>query len=247
MNNILTIDDDVIVLETLNAQLSSLGYKTMQACTGSMGLELAETRNPDLILLDLNMPGMNGFEVLKELRKREVTREIPVILLTSISDKFHVIQAKRFGVVDYVLKPYSMDSLMKGFNTARQYALKRKIAQRAPNTRGVLVSRGGRKTVVTFRNNLNEKTRDEAGKVVGPTFRQLSRYDDFILDIRAIESLNSQDIFFLEKLLKDFDPGKLYVAAGRHAETFSEKTCFFESNRIFSSLGEVNSVIERHN
>ncbi len=245
MNNILTIDDDVIILETLNAQLTSLGYRTMQAYSGKMGLELAETRNPDLIVLDLNMPGMGGFDVLRELRKKETTKDIPVILLTSASDRFHVLQARRFGVIDYVLKPHSMGSLVKSFNIAKQYSLKRKISKRAVNERRVLVSRGGGKTIVAFRNLFDEKTRKEAQKVLGSTFRHLTRYDDFIIDLRGVYGLKGNDVFFLEKLLRDFNLEKIYVAAGENRRVFSEKAFSIEENRIFNSLGEVPSVIDR--
>lgn len=244
MKNILTIDDDVVILETISAQLENMGFTPIKAYNGKMGLEMAETQTPDLIILDVNMPGISGFEVLKELRKKDDTKEIPVIMLTSVSERGQVLQARRYNVIDYVLKPHTIQSLTKRFHVAYEMKKKRLSKKKPGESKPILISRGGKKTIVTFRGNITGKTRDEAQKVLGPTFRQLSKHDSFILDLRAIPSLSSSDIFFFEKLLREYDEEKLYISAGTNLDFLQKNTLSFQKDRLFSSMGEVMSVIE---
>lgn len=247
MKNILTIDDDVIIVETISAQLASLGLQSTKAYNGKMGLEMAETQNPDLIILDLNMPEMSGFDVLKELKKKDETRDIPVILLTSNSNKADVINARKFNVIDYVLKPHSFKSLTKRFHIAAEIRKKTLLGRKPVSKYSVVVSRGGRKTTVAIRTELNEGTRREALKILGPTFRQLIKHDHFIVDLRSIKTLKNGDVFFLEKLLKDFNPDKLFIAAGENHDFLEKHTLTLHKERLFSSMGEVLSVIDRLN
>lgn len=104
-SRVLIIDDHVPAVEMLTRLFNSHHYIVYSAYDGYKGLELARLHHPDIILLDVMMPGINGFEVLKFLRESEVTREIPVIFITAKDAPLDIEQGLSLGAVDYIPKP----------------------------------------------------------------------------------------------------------------------------------------------
>lgn len=104
MSRIMIIDDAPIITQPIEAALKREGYETVTAANGQEALQEIANARPDLILLDLAMPVMDGITFLKQLRKNSSTRDIPVIMLTAIADKPRVIQAAQLGVRSYLLK-----------------------------------------------------------------------------------------------------------------------------------------------
>lgn len=104
-NRILVVDDSRINLEVLDGLLKS-SYEVYQADNGRKALELALEINPDLVLLDVMMPGMDGFEVCRKLKQEKQTEQIPVIFLTALADTQHKTKGFSLGAVDYILKPF---------------------------------------------------------------------------------------------------------------------------------------------
>lgn len=108
---VLVIDDNPDLLDIVDAILSEAGYVVAKALSGEDGLHVARTLKPHLILLDLNMPKMDGWEVLKLLKNDSATREIPVAIFsvrTDLKDKIFGLQR---GAVDYISKPFQYDRL----------------------------------------------------------------------------------------------------------------------------------------
>ena len=105
---ILTIDDEEGILNFLRVRLRLEGYKVLTANNGEVGLQLAEANNPDLIILDLQMPEMDGYQVLQQLR---VFSTVPVILLTVKEEDVYKIKGLELGADDYVTKPFNPDEL----------------------------------------------------------------------------------------------------------------------------------------
>ena len=103
---ILLIDDTQANREVLCALLESEGYKIFMAPDGPTALRIAERTTPDLILLDVMMPGMNGYEVCRRLKQEDKTRETPVIFITAETDTSAVVQGFQVGGVDYIPKPF---------------------------------------------------------------------------------------------------------------------------------------------
>ena len=103
---VLVIDDQVVNLRLVSALLSQSGYEVLSALSGSEGLAVAEATPPDLVLLDMRMPDMDGFEVLRLLREAEVTATVPIIFLTADNDRENLLRAFTAGVNDYVTKPF---------------------------------------------------------------------------------------------------------------------------------------------
>lgn len=109
---ILVVDDDADLIATVAAVLTASGYEVLSATSGEEGLELAFTRHPHLILLDVTMPGMSGHDVCRELQFG-YTKDIPVVFLTARTELEHMVQANRSGASGYITKPFRNDQLLR--------------------------------------------------------------------------------------------------------------------------------------
>jgi two-component system phosphate regulon response regulator PhoB len=110
---VLVIEDERDLVDGLVYNLQREGYDTIASYDGQEGLRKAQTLLPDLILLDLMLPGLSGTEILRELRAGERTREIPVIILTAKSEETDQMVGFTLGADDYVTKPFSPKVLMQ--------------------------------------------------------------------------------------------------------------------------------------
>jgi two-component system sensor histidine kinase/response regulator len=112
MKKILVIEDTADIRHLIAEMLESRGFEVHLAEDGIKGVNLAETTAPDLILCDIQMPRMNGFEVLQKLRDKEITATIPFIFLTGAADKMQVRQGMELGADDYLTKPFTLQELL---------------------------------------------------------------------------------------------------------------------------------------
>lgn len=115
--NILVVDDTPANLRLLVGMLTEKGYKVRPVMDGELALSGASAIPPDLILLDINMPKMSGFEVCQKLKENEVTREIPVIFISALDDVLDKVQAFEIGGVDYVTKPFQVAEVLMRVET----------------------------------------------------------------------------------------------------------------------------------
>ena len=122
MNKILLVEDDPAILEGLSALLNEESYETITADDGEKGLALALKESPDLIVLDIMLPKMNGLDLLQILRNREKSN-VPVIMLTSRKEEIDRVMGLEFGADDYVTKPFSTRELL-----ARVKAVLRRVS-----------------------------------------------------------------------------------------------------------------------
>lgn len=104
---ILIVDDEEDVLELLRFNLDKEGYKTETAVSGEEALTVAKSKLPDLIILDLMLPGIDGLEVCKKLKGETKTENIPIIMLTAKSEDSDIITGLELGADDYITKPFS--------------------------------------------------------------------------------------------------------------------------------------------
>jgi DNA-binding response OmpR family regulator len=114
MKKILFIEDEAAIQKTLGESLRKRDYEVQSALDGEIGLRLAKSENPDLILLDIILPKKNGLEVLEELREDEKTKDIPVIILTNLENVGEVEKAIELGATTYLVKAnYSLDEVIE--------------------------------------------------------------------------------------------------------------------------------------
>jgi two-component system sensor histidine kinase/response regulator len=109
---ILIVDDTQANLKLLSNVLANEGYNYIEATNGEEAIGLAKENKPDLILLDIMMPGLNGYEVIRELKDIDELSEIPVIFLSSLTDTNDKVQAFREGGVDYITKPFQKEEAL---------------------------------------------------------------------------------------------------------------------------------------
>ena len=109
---ILVIDDEPELVELVKTWLESKGFEVTAAYNGREGIEKARNRDLSLIILDIRMPGMDGFEVLDRLRKSPDTQGMPVIMLTQKRETKSVLKAMESGTTDYIMKPFSLKELL---------------------------------------------------------------------------------------------------------------------------------------
>jgi DNA-binding response OmpR family regulator len=108
---VLAADDDEDILELIVFRLERSGYAVLQAHDGAEALELARTARPDLAVLDVMMPKIDGFELTRRLREDEATNKMPIILLTARSHEADIQRGFDAGADDYIRKPFSPQEL----------------------------------------------------------------------------------------------------------------------------------------
>lgn len=110
--NILIVDDNPYNLQILVNMLSNLGYKARPALDGSLALRSVKQEPPDLILLDILLPGLDGYEVCRQLKADEQTRQIPVIFISALSEVVDKVKAFTAGGVDFITKPFQLEEVV---------------------------------------------------------------------------------------------------------------------------------------
>jgi signal transduction histidine kinase len=109
---ILIVDDNPTNLKVLSNAIADLGCEILVATDGESAIEQVEYAQPDLILLDVMMPGLDGFQTCQKLKNNSVTQDIPVVFLTALSDKFDKVQGLLIGGVDYITKPFQVEEVL---------------------------------------------------------------------------------------------------------------------------------------
>jgi phosphoserine phosphatase RsbU/P len=117
MESILLVDDQPANLQLLSQTLESLGSKLLFAKNGESALAIAQKARPDLILLDIMMPGIDGFEVCRRLKANTDTQKIPVIFLSALDETGDKVRGLQLGAVDYVAKPFQPEEVIARVNT----------------------------------------------------------------------------------------------------------------------------------
>jgi len=112
MERVLIVDDDPDIVRLVSYNLSQAGFETVTANTGRLALESIQDRPPDLIILDLMLPDVDGIEVCRSLRSHETSAQIPIIMLTARSEEIDRVIGFELGADDYVMKPFSPRELV---------------------------------------------------------------------------------------------------------------------------------------
>ncbi len=128
MKRILIADDELSIRDVLHFALELEGYEVIEACDGVEALEQAERQLPDVILLDVMMPRMDGFETLSRLRASYATRHIPVIMLTAKHEKSDVLEGLKDGANDYIAKPFDRDIVLRRVSNQLEWSRQQRAA-----------------------------------------------------------------------------------------------------------------------
>lgn len=159
MAKILVIDDDEAINELIKVNLELAFYNVITALDGNKGYALAKQELPNLIVLDVMMPEVDGYTVAKRIRENEATKDIPIIMLTALNMLQNKVQGFNIGVDDYLVKPFEMEELLvrikallkRSNNIPKSFAVKEVLTQGditlIPETYSIEIS--GRQTKVT--------------------------------------------------------------------------------------------------
>ncbi|MCP4105084.1 MAG: response regulator [Desulfobacteraceae bacterium] len=117
MNNntqpsVLVTDDNIQNLQVLSEMLRSRNYKVATVKDGFKALKFAKTKNPDIILLDIIMPEMDGFEVCRQLKSKDNTKDIPIIFISALNETEDIVKGFRAGGADYITKPFQSEEVL---------------------------------------------------------------------------------------------------------------------------------------
>jgi DNA-binding response OmpR family regulator len=115
--NILIVDDTTVNLRLLTRLLAGQGYKVRPATGGQQAITAARSMPPDLVLLDIMMPGMDGYEVCRQLKNHQKTRDIPIIFISALDETTDKINGFKAGGVDYITKPFQPEEVLARVNT----------------------------------------------------------------------------------------------------------------------------------
>jgi len=119
MKKILFIEDESALQKTFGDILKQEGYEIISALDGEIGLKLAKTEEPDLILLDLILPKIYGIEVLRKLKEDEITKEIPIVILTNLEEMKDIDEALELGAKSYLVKAqYTLEEVVEKIKKA---------------------------------------------------------------------------------------------------------------------------------
>ncbi|MDD2316788.1 MAG: response regulator transcription factor [Desulfobacterales bacterium] len=149
---ILVVDDEEDIVELVRYNLSREGYQTLSAETGEKALRLARTEKPDLVVLDLMLPGMDGLEVTRAMKGDAELRRIPIVMLTAKGEEPDIVAGLEMGADDYIVKPFSTKILVARVRAA----LRRRRVEPVDENRkieidGIVINPG--KRVVTVEDN----------------------------------------------------------------------------------------------
>jgi DNA-binding response OmpR family regulator len=111
-HSLLLVDDDPEILTLLQAKLKNEPFEIFTAAEGETALNIVRTEKPDLVVLDINLPGLSGLEICRTLKSEKSTREIPIIMLSARSDEIDRVLGLEFGADDYVTKPFNSQELI---------------------------------------------------------------------------------------------------------------------------------------
>jgi two-component system, OmpR family, copper resistance phosphate regulon response regulator CusR len=217
--NILIIEDDLRIAQNISKGLQEKGYTTEVAYDGKIGLKLALGNDFDLILLDLNLPGLNGYEVCEEVRKKKSST--PIIMLTALGETEDKIEGFEKGADDYLVKPFDFRELLarinvfikRNGNIAPENRNTLKVANLELDPDSKIVTRNGQNIELTPKEFLLlEFLLKNKGKIISK-----AEISDSLWESNAQQSLNVVEVyinFLRKKIDKDYIPKLIHTKTG---------------------------------
>ena len=151
--SILIIEDDKDIVEMLSFHLKKNNYTILYSYNGEDGLTKARENNPDLILLDLMLPGIHGLDVCRIIKSDQKTKNIPIIMLTAMGQEYDIVKGLETGGDDYITKPFSLDIISARIKAVlRRSNIKKDELTKSINIHGVIIRPRSREVIIDNKN-----------------------------------------------------------------------------------------------
>lgn len=209
---ILVVDDDVMNLRMAEFILNKNGYSVMKAESGQDALEILKRDKIELVLLDIEMPEMNGFEVMKIIQKDEMMKKIPVIFLTA--DRSAETEEKCFqlGAVDYIGKPFIPAIMLQRVKRTLELEQYRKSLEAMVEAQLVRITQLQQDIIITMA-NLIESRDGTTGEHIKNTSRYVDKFLDLLVDKGVYkEELTKEYVSYIKKAAPLHDVGKITIS-----------------------------------
>ena len=243
MRLIIVIDSDKDFLRKIAKDLGGQRHRVVTATSNRKGIELARTGNPDLILLGMEKEVSECSETMKELKRDDITKNIPVILTAPGTDTNQLAMARKLGIMDFLIKPYQESTLKEKIDRGLNKSTENQKRQ-VRNTASMTLARAPDKILITFRNNITNQVISEAGLMYTDAFfKEAGVKTYFIMDIRGIHSLEGTELDNFVQIANLFTGKNLAIVAGRHYGALLTSG-MGEQTQLFLSPEELKSFFE---
>ncbi|MBE7440163.1 MAG: response regulator [Spirochaetales bacterium] len=234
MKSILVIDDDDSIAALLDVLLSKAGYRVLRARTGEDGLSMMRSHLPDLILLDIGLPGKDGISILKKMKTQEKFESLPVIMITADARRKTVTTAIYSGAIDYLVKPLDRQVLELKIRRAfqvQELELSKTLTRDAGK---VVVERRKGYTLFVFSGLINQATEQSFFGILERGLERQIRTEVFAFDLRWQPVLNPDQVTIVHSILHNSSGNRPVLIAGRNYAAFLEAPLDLE-NQLFIS------------
>lgn len=242
---VLIIDDSDFILQSTSDLLKKDGQNVMIAHSGGEGIKLASAGIPDLIMLDIEMPGMDGYDVLNALKKDDYTKNIPIIMYTSKTKKEDILLAIKLGIMDYIAKDSDRKVITTKIRSCLRHARDKKTVLEKNTISNILIDRKPGSTIISFRFTMkSEKAIEERKKVFTGAFLKTISETAIIFDFRLINEIDKGELLQLQYLYSLFPEKGIISVCGKHYDAISAE---FDSNgkdKFFFSTGDAEIYLE---
>ncbi len=243
MAYILIIDDDTEILELSKSILKSIGHRVFTSHQPNQGQGLIEKHFPDIVLLDINMPGKDGMTVLKSIKALAQANLMAIVMMTGVSDVHVVQEAKRLGVADYIVKPIKNKVLGEKIARIEQLLQEKNRQLIMENRNSAQIQRKAKYTVVEFSGPVSPSSVDSLTNSLNPSIRlQLKNFPVF-LDIRNQYQMNKDQIVLVGKIIQLFEKNKVYMVCGKNYGVFSQLD-ILDFERIFIQFEDAEKALQ---
>lgn len=226
---ILVIEDDPIQHDLLQAIFQKENIVGIFSASGEEGLRKLRKHHVDALFLDVGLPGKSGLQILHALRESEITRDMPVVMLTADKARDTLTQCMRLGITDYIVKPFSPEQLGKKLAHLKRLVEQKNAASDALGAARVVMERKGNIVRFFFGGRLNEESLARFRFHFSQLKAQLRGDDVIFLNFEALPAFSERQRKILRDMFSHAEPRRLLVIAGRSYVPLKELMLDLES------------------
>lgn len=213
---VLVIEDDEIQHELIGAIFKQIGIDGFFCMTGEDGLEKLGNHHFDAVVLDLGLPGKSGVQVLKAIREHKMTGEMPVMILTANKTKDTLLQCMKYGINDYIGKPFQLQQFAQKFsNMKKSIAFRNETATMKGEASKVVMERVAGVAKFTFGGLFNDEALRRFEHYFTAAFRALIKSDEILLNFAALPTFEERHMKIFRAMSQALAPKKPLIVAGR--------------------------------